>query len=269
MTVGRDRLMFDVVDRVLELAAARGARDVEADAERGVSRRIKVYQGEVEQLVAARRRGVGVRVFRDGAVGYASTSDLGPEGLDDVVARAVAYAAAADGDPFRTLPVPSGPAGRRRAVRPPLAAGRPTCGHRPRSVRGGGGARRRPSAFKTVEDTVYVDGDGEVYATPARGCGAATAPAQCYASRLRPRRGRRGMGETALYAVGRALEDLDGRPAAPRRRACVPPARRAPFPSMKAAVVLDPVRRGSVSSACCVGAHGRGGAEGPLAVRRP
>ena len=38
--------MFDVVDRVLELAVARGARDVEVYAERGVSRRIKVYGGD-------------------------------------------------------------------------------------------------------------------------------------------------------------------------------------------------------------------------------
>ena len=101
--------MFDVVDRVLELAVARGARDVEVYAERGVSRRIKVYGGEVEQLVNAQRSGLGVRVFRDGAVGYASTSDVGTEGLDAVVAHALANAAAADADRYRVLPAAAGP----------------------------------------------------------------------------------------------------------------------------------------------------------------
>ena len=58
--------MFEVVDKVLELAAARGARDVEAYAERGVSRRIKVYQGEVEQLVAAQHGPLARNQYVDG-----------------------------------------------------------------------------------------------------------------------------------------------------------------------------------------------------------
>ena len=66
--------MFTFVDAVLERAAARGAREVEVYAESATSRRVKVYQREVEQLTAAQRRGLGVRVFRDGAVGYAYTS---------------------------------------------------------------------------------------------------------------------------------------------------------------------------------------------------
>jgi PmbA protein len=90
--------MFTFVDAVLERAAARGARGVEVYAESAASRRVKVYRREVEQLTAAQRRGLGVRVFRDGAVGYAYTSDLADAGLDDVVRRAIdhGYARAAD-----------------------------------------------------------------------------------------------------------------------------------------------------------------------------
>ncbi len=55
--------MFEILDTMLERAAARGAADVEVYGERSTSHRIKVYRQEVEQLTAAQRRGVGVRVF--------------------------------------------------------------------------------------------------------------------------------------------------------------------------------------------------------------
>ena len=62
--------MFEILDAVLERAQARGAADVEVFGERSTSHRIKVYRQEVEQLTAAQRRGVGVRVFSGGAVGH-------------------------------------------------------------------------------------------------------------------------------------------------------------------------------------------------------
>ena len=67
--------MFVVVDRALDLARAQGASSVEVYAQRATSRRIKVYEQQVEELTAARRKGIGVRVFTEGAVGYAYTSD--------------------------------------------------------------------------------------------------------------------------------------------------------------------------------------------------
>jgi PmbA protein len=232
--------MFDVVDRVLELAAARGARDVEAYAERGVSRRIKVYQGEVEQLVAAQRRGVGVRVFRDGAVGYASSSDLSSQGLDDVVARAVANSAAADPDPFRALPAVAGAPADVRPYDPRLAAA--TDERRIElALSVEAAALAADSRVKTVEDTVYVDGDGEVFLASSAGVRGTYRAGQCYAfayvlAELD------GKVETGVsYAVGRALEDLDGRAcgAEAAARACRLLGAR-PCASMKAAVVLDP-----------------------------
>jgi predicted Zn-dependent protease len=89
--------MFDVVDGVMERAVTLGAADVEVYAESGMSRRIKVYQQAVEQLTAARRRGVGVRVWRGGAVGHAYTSDLSERALDDVARRAVTTPRSATG----------------------------------------------------------------------------------------------------------------------------------------------------------------------------
>ncbi len=232
--------MFAVVDRILELAAARGAHDVEAYAERGVSRRIKVYQGEVEQLVAAQRRGVGVRVFKDGAVGFASTSDLESDALDAVVARAVSLAAAADPDPHRVLPARAGAPAAVTPFDPRLEAA--TDAQKidlALSVEAAAlGADRR---VKTVEDTVYVDGDGEVFLATSAGVRGSYRANQCYAfTYVLAEEG--GQVETGVsYAVGRALEELDGPAcgAEAAARACrLLGARRCP--SMRATVVLEP-----------------------------
>jgi PmbA protein len=100
--------MFDLIDGVMARAASLGAADVEVYAERGTSRRIKIYQQAVEQLTAAQRRGLGVRVWRQGAVGYAYTSDLSERALDDVVQRAIDHAEVSDPDEFARMPQPSG-----------------------------------------------------------------------------------------------------------------------------------------------------------------
>jgi len=232
--------MFAVVDRVLELAAARGAHAVEAYAERGVSRRIKVYQGEVEQLVGARRRGVGVRVFRDGAVGYASTSQLEPDALDAVVARAVALAAAADPDPHRVLP---GRAGTPAAVAPfdPRLEAATDAQKIALALAVESAALGADRRVKTVEDTVYVDGDGEVFLATSAGVRGSYRANQCYAFTYVLAE-EDGQVETGVsYAVGRALEELDGPAcgAEAAARACrLLGARRCP--SMQATVVLEP-----------------------------
>jgi PmbA protein len=232
--------MYDVVDRVLELAAARGARDVEAYAERGVSRRIKIYQGEVEQLVAAQRRGVGVRVFRDGAVGYCSTSDLEPAGLADLVDRAVALAAAADADPHRTLPRDVGPPASVTPFDPRLTeAGDADKIDLALTVEAA--ALAADTRVKTVEETVYVDGDAEVFLASSAGVRGTYRANQCYTYTYVLAE-EDGQVETGVsYAVARALEDLDGPAcgAEAAARACrLLGARRCP--SMRVTVVLDP-----------------------------
>jgi PmbA protein len=49
---------------------------------------IKAYQGEVESISSAEPRGAGVRLLRDGRVGFAFTTDLSDAGIDDLVTRA-------------------------------------------------------------------------------------------------------------------------------------------------------------------------------------
>ena len=172
--------MFDIFDAVLERARTTGAADVEVYAERSTSRRIKVYRQEVEQLTAAQRRGVGVRVFVGGAVGHAYTSDLSDGALDAVVQRAVDHAAVSDPDEFAAVPEPAGipadvhPFDERlthatdeRRIELALSVEAAALAADPR--------------VKTVEDTMYADGDGEVFIASSAGVRGSYRANQCYA----------------------------------------------------------------------------------------
>lgn len=232
--------MFDLVDGVLERAVALGVADVEVYAESGTSRRIKVFKQAVEQLTAARRRGVGVRVWREGAVGHAFTSDLAEPALDDLVRRAVDHAAVSDPDEFSHIPAPSGqPA----AVDPfDERLTRATDDRRIElALAVEAAALAADPRVKTVEDTMYVDGDAEVFLASTSGVRGSFRANQCYtfAYVLAEQDGQVETGVS--YAVGRALEDLDatavGTEAA--ERACRLLGGRK-CPSMKASVILDP-----------------------------
>ncbi|MFA4966474.1 MAG: TldD/PmbA family protein, partial [Thermoleophilia bacterium] len=232
--------MFAIVDDVLARALAHGARHVEVYAERSTSRRIKVYRQQVEELTAAQRRGVGVRVFVDGAVGHAFTSDLGGGALDEVVRRAVEHAAVSDPDEFAALPEPVGEPAAVTPFDERLAAA--TDARRIElALAVEAAALAADPRVKTVEDTMYADGDGEVFIASSAGVRGSYRANQCYAfAYALAEEG--GQVETGYsYTVGRALEDLDpgacGREAA--ERACrLLGARKCA--SMKAPVVLDP-----------------------------
>ncbi|MGH2803909.1 MAG: PmbA/TldA family metallopeptidase, partial [Thermoleophilaceae bacterium] len=90
--------------RGVEAAAEASATDAEAWAEEATSRRVRVYDGEVESLSDAGGRGVGVRAFVDGRSGYAYGTDLSEQGVREVARAARAAAEAADPDEHGGLP---------------------------------------------------------------------------------------------------------------------------------------------------------------------
>jgi PmbA protein len=63
---------------------ARGGEQVEAYVGRERETSVRVYEGEVEHLVAAQSEGIGVRVIKDGRVGFAYTGTLDPGSIDGV-----------------------------------------------------------------------------------------------------------------------------------------------------------------------------------------
>lgn len=94
-----------LADKIVHKANATGA---EAEAYIGVSKEtsVQVRQGEVDKLSYAGSKGLGVRVIRDGRMGYAHTSDFGQNSIDNTVKAALSLAEIADADEFRSLPEP-------------------------------------------------------------------------------------------------------------------------------------------------------------------
>ena len=232
--------MFSVLDALLERAAQRGAHAVEVYGERSSSHRIKVYRREVEQLTAAQRRGVGVRVFAGGAVGHAYTSDLSDGALDAVVQRAIDHAAVSDPDQYAELPSPGGEPAAVQPFDPRLTM----VSDEERiaaALEVEAAALAADPRVKTVEDAMYVDGDGEVFIASTSGVRGCYRAGQCYAFAYVLAEEGDQVETGHSYSVGRALQDLDptgaGEEAA--RRACrLLGARKCP--SMKAPVILDP-----------------------------
>lgn len=105
--------LADLAARVVRLAEARGADAVEVRAVSGRDLAAQVREGEVESLESSQHRSVAVRLFREGRVALAATSDLSSPGLAALVDDAIKLARLAELDPSAS------PAGTRaRAVEP-------------------------------------------------------------------------------------------------------------------------------------------------------
>ncbi len=99
----------------VERAVATGAGDAEAYASEAENREVRVHGGKVESLTAATQRGLGLRVWIGGRVGYGYGTDLSADGLGAIAAGAVEAARVADEDEF------AGPPGRNGEL--PLVSG--------------------------------------------------------------------------------------------------------------------------------------------------
>lgn len=94
-----------LAESVVSQAGARGVA-AEAFVNVGQNSEITVDRGQVEKLSHAGSKGIGVRVIREGKMGYAYTSDFSPASLTRTIDAAIALADVADGDEYRTLPTP-------------------------------------------------------------------------------------------------------------------------------------------------------------------
>src|SRR5215472_2889076 len=77
---------------VVAQAMTAGASDAEAIVREGDEFSVTVRMGSVETLKESGSRGLGLRVFRGKRTGSASTSDLTPDGITQLVEGAVALA---------------------------------------------------------------------------------------------------------------------------------------------------------------------------------
>jgi PmbA protein len=198
-----------VARRAVDAALAAGADDADAYAERTVEREIRVYDGGVESLTDAARRGVGVRAFVGGRWGHAYGTDLSDGGLRELAAAAHEAAAVADVDEHAGLPDEAGAAdvGDLRSAE---LAEWTTDRKVELALEVERRARNHPEVTN-VEQVVYADTDGEAALANSRGFAGsfASSAAWAYASAFA------GEGEDLMtglgLGIGRGPEALDAR----------------------------------------------------------
>ena len=88
---------------VAQRAATNGA-EAEVYLQTGQETEILVDRGAVEKLSHAGSKGLGLRVLREGQMGYAYTSNFGDDAVAQTVDAALALMEASDPDEFRALP---------------------------------------------------------------------------------------------------------------------------------------------------------------------
>ena len=153
-------MLEELADRAVEAALAAGAGEAEAAAQDSVGREIRVFAGEVESLSEAGERGLGVRAWIDGRVGFAYGTDLSDAGLTQIATDAVEAARVSDPDEFAAAPRPDGagptPAGSDAFFDSQVAA-MPTEEKVGIAKAVEASAREADSRVVAVETAVYVD----------------------------------------------------------------------------------------------------------------
>lgn len=102
--------LAELAASAVERAVAAGAGDAEAYTSEAENREVRVHGGEVESLTAATQRGLGLRVWIGGRVGYGFGTDLSLAGIEAIATRAVEAGRVADEDEFAGPPAGDGEA---------------------------------------------------------------------------------------------------------------------------------------------------------------
>lgn len=258
----------------VEAALAAGAGDAEAAAQDSVGREIRVFEGEVESLTEAGERGLGVRAWIDGRVGFAYGTDLSDAGLEGIAADAVEAARVSDSDEFAAAPEPTGEEasanGSASAFFDAQVAATPTeekVGIAKAIERS---AREADGRVVAVETTVYVDEEVRSALSSSKGLGGSYEATFAYAY-LQAIAEQDGSKQTGLgFGLGRSPIALDpeaiGREAAERSVALLGARKPA---SRSCPVVLDPTVAASfagfIGGVLCADAVQRG--RSPFAER--
>lgn len=228
------------VERAVEAALAAGAGDAEAYAEDSTGLEAQVYEGEVESLTEAGERGLGVRVWIDGRVGYAYGVDLSDAGIETIAAGAVETARVADPDEFAAPPDPAGEAQPIPGLADPSSAEWSTEQKLELARAVERATREADRRVVAVETTAFVDERAAAALASSRGVAGSYEATSCYAyvAAIAEREGDR---QTGLgFAIGRSPAALDpeaiGREAAERSTSLLGAAKPA---SRSCPVVLD------------------------------
>lgn len=165
----------------VERAVAVGAGDAEAYASEAENREVRVHGGGVESLTAATQRGLGLRVWIAGQVGYGFGTDLSPDGLDAIAARAVEAARVADEDEFAAPPPVAGEPPEVAGLSDPSRAEWSPAAIADLALAVERAALEADPRIVAVEQAVYFDSAERVAIAASSGSGGGYETTSCYA----------------------------------------------------------------------------------------
>ncbi len=231
----------DFAERAVEVALDAGAGGAEAYVSEAETREVRVHGGEVESLTAATRRGLGLRVWIGGRVGYGFGTDLSPAGVAAVAARATEAARVADEDEFAGPPGETGNAPSLDGLSDPGRADWSTAAIAELALQIERSAREAESRVVGVEQAVYVDSAERVAISSSAAARGEYETTSCYAYLQALAEGETGR-ETGLgFDLARGPGGLDptaiGREGAERATEMIGSSKPA---SRNCPVVLDP-----------------------------
>jgi len=96
--------LLSLADRMVRYGRANGADEIEVSVGDGTEFSVDVRLGEIENLVEAGSRSLGLRVIKEEKTAYASSSDLEENTLKRLIRNAVRRAALSSRDEFSALP---------------------------------------------------------------------------------------------------------------------------------------------------------------------
>jgi PmbA protein len=170
-----------LANAAVEGALSAGAGEAEAFASDSTGLEARIYDGEVESLSEAGERGLGVRAWIEGRVGYAYGTDLAPEGLEGISAGAVETARISDPDEFAAAPEPAGEAAPIPGLADPAAAEWSTDRKVELAKAIERAARAADRRVVAVETSVFVDERSAAALASSRGVSGFYEATSCYA----------------------------------------------------------------------------------------
>ncbi len=170
-----------IAGRALEAAGGAGAEAAEAFAQDSRGRQIRVFDGDVESLTDSGERGVGVRTWIGGRVGYAYGTDLSDEGVGGIARDSAEAARVADPDEFAAPPEANGvaPPEIPELFDPTLADW--STDRKVGLAKGVEAAANADERIANVETAVYVDESSSIALASSTGLRGEAEATTCYA----------------------------------------------------------------------------------------
>ncbi len=229
----------DQAKELIKRAKGSGAYEAEAYFIDNKTIEVKVFKQKLDSIKMAKISGVGLRVIMKGKSGYAYSSQLTQEALDQLVVEAVENAKNCSSDPYVALPEPSSSNSSLSLYNPKLTL-TPTPKKIGIAMASEKAALEYDPRIKGSEYVVYADSERFIYLANSKGFSSGYKATDCYLylSVIAEEKGKAQTGKA--FAVGRATQALKhketGKQAAEKAISLLGAS---PIDSTEAAIIFD------------------------------